>query len=253
MGWIGREIGHFFVGLMFLTRLPVPPGIEHHNGRLARSARYFPLIGVIIGLISGIVFFGASQFMPATLAAPLALAASLIVTGGLHEDGLADCCDGLGATRDRDRAMEIMRDSRLGTYGALGLFMSLALRVIALSTFTPIQGMIALVVCHAVSRSVMPPVLVSGEYARTHGLASGVAQGVSYVEAGFAVLISLLIAFTAGFGAGLTAFAAAFVAGGLMLIILIRRLGGYTGDGLGAIQQLAEIAVLITLVGFWVQ
>ena len=117
MNFIGREIGHFFVGVMFLTRLPVPRGLRQVDGRLARSARYFPLIGVLVGLIAGLTFYTASQFLSPFLAAGLAVMAGVITTGALHEDGLADCADGIWGGATRERALEIMRDSQIGTYG----------------------------------------------------------------------------------------------------------------------------------------
>ena len=251
MGFIGQEIGHFFVGLLFLTRLPAPGGLHHSEGRLARAARYFPLVGVLIGLIAGAVFAIADMALPSTIAAGLALTAGLFVTGALHEDGLADTCDGIGGALDPDEALEIMRDSRLGTYGAAGLIMSLGLRWLALAQFTGIDGMIALVVGHAVSRAMLPPVLTSGRYARTRGLASSVAGGVRGGEALVALLLAMILAMIAGPVAGLLAIAAAVVAAGAALMLVMRKLGGYTGDTLGAIQQVAEIAVLITLGAVW--
>lgn len=251
MSLIAREIGHFFVGIMFLTRLPVPSGLRHVEGRLARSARYFPLVGVLVGALTGVVFVVTSMLMPPLLAAGLTIMAGLLLTGALHEDGLADCADGLGGGTTREHALEIMRDSRLGTFGASALLMSVGLRWAALAGFAPQQGLIALVLCHTISRAMIPPVLVSGHYARSRGLASSVAEGVTGVEAGFAILIAFAVAMIAGPVAGLAGFAGAIIAGGLMLSFLIYRLGGYTGDGLGAIQQVAEIAILIVLASMW--
>ena len=237
MGFIGQEIGHFFVGLMFLTRLPAPGGLHHSEGRLARAARYFPLVGVLIGLISGVIFIVADAALSSAIAAGLALTAGLFVTGALHEDGMADTCDGIGGGTDPDKSLEIMRDSRLGTYGGAGLFMSLGLRWLALAQFAGVDGMIALVVAHAVSRAMLPPVLMSGRYARTRGLASSVAGGVRGGEALVAAILALIVAMIAGPVAGLLAIAVAVVAAGVTLVLIMRKLGGYTGDTLGAIQQ----------------
>ena len=251
MGLIGREIGHFFVGIMFLTRLPVPSGLRQVEGRLARSARYFPLVGVLIGVLTGMVFLIASQMLPSFICAGLAIVVGLLITGALHEDGLADTCDGLGGGATRERALEIMRDSRIGTYGACALICSIGIRGLTLSYFDAHSGLIALIVCHAVSRAVIPPVLVAGHYARSRGLASSVAGGVTGREAALAFFLACAVSLIAGPVAAVAAIAAAYFAGGVMLSILVRRIGGYTGDGLGAIQQLAEIAVLITLAGVW--
>ena len=247
---IGREIGHFLVGLMFMTRLPTPSGLIYSEGRLARASRYFPLVGVLVGLITGGVFFLASQYFAPTLSAFIAIIAGLFVTGALHEDGLADCCDGLGGGHTRERALEIMRDSRLGTYGTCALVGSIGLRTLALSEMGAYEGFIALIIAHGLSRGLIPLVLVSGKYARTRGLASSVADGVSAWESVLSVGLSALLLTLVGPVAGIATFAAAVLAGAFMLGILVRRLGGYTGDGLGAIQQVAEIASLIMLSAF---
>jgi adenosylcobinamide-GDP ribazoletransferase len=250
MGGIGREIGHFLVGVMFLTRLPVPVRLDHADGRLARAARYFPLVGLLIGAVVGGVFWCAALVLPGMIAAGIALAVGLLLTGALHEDGFADCCDGLGGGSTRERVLEIMRDSRLGTYGAAGLVFSIGLRWSALSALSPGQGFGALIVGHAVSRAMIPPVLASGRYARSEGLASHVA-GVGAVEVAVALALGLLVAMIVGPAAGLVAVCASAVGAALMFGLLLRRLGGYTGDGLGAVQQVAEIAILLTFAGLW--
>ncbi len=250
MGGIGREIGHFFVGTMFLTRLPVPVRLEHESDRLARAAKYFPLVGLLIGTIIGLVFWICSLLLPGGVAAGIALLAGLTLTGALHEDGFSDCCDGLGGGSTRERALEIMRDSRLGTYGAAGLVFSIGLRWSALSVLSPGQGFGALVVGHMVSRAMIPPVLASGNYARTEGLATSV-TGVTWGEAVIALVLGGCIAVAVGGFAGLTAIVFAVLAAATMVVLLFRRLGGYTGDGLGAVQQVAEIAALVAYAGYW--
>lgn len=244
---IGREIGHFLVGMMFLTQLPAPSTLAHSEGRLARAARYFPLVGVLVGLLSGGAFFLFSMYLDPLLSAVLAIGVGLFVSGALHEDGLADCADGLGGGHSRERALEIMRDSRIGTFGTCALVGSLCARGAALATFQPYDGLMILIVAHGLSRGLLPLVLVSGRYARTRGLASSVADGVTTFEAIISIAFSVLIAMLVGPVAGVAALAAAAVSSGIMLAILVRRLGGYTGDGLGAIQQVSEISVMVVL------
>ncbi|MEL6998192.1 MAG: adenosylcobinamide-GDP ribazoletransferase [Pseudomonadota bacterium] len=248
---IAREIGHFLVGVMFLTRLPVPSELHHVEGRLARAARYFPLVGILVGLITGGVFLLTMQILDPYLAAACAVTVGMLITGALHEDGLADTADGLGGGQTREHALEIMRDSRLGTYGACALFASIGFRILALGVLDPAEGFLALVIAHTVSRALIPTVLVSGAYARTRGLASSVAEGVGTVEIAFAIITAFVVSMIGGYVAGLASCAAAVVCGGIMLAILMRRLGGYTGDGLGAVQQVGEIAVLVVLSGLW--
>ncbi|MEO1490832.1 MAG: adenosylcobinamide-GDP ribazoletransferase [Pseudomonadota bacterium] len=250
MGAIGREIGHLLIGIIFLTRIPVPVALEYEETRLARAARYFPLVGLLIGGVTGAAFWLASQALPGVLAAGLALAFGVLLTGALHEDGFADCCDGLGGGSTRERALEIMRDSRIGAYGAAGLVFSIGLRWGALSVMTASHGASAILVGHAVSRGMIPPVLAFGRYARADGLARSAAD-VTRGEAAFAVATAVLIAMVLGPSLGLGALAAAIIAASVMVALLFRRLGGYTGDGLGAVQQVAEISVLIFLAAAW--
>ena len=246
MRLITQEIGHFLVALTFMTRIPGPRDLEHSEGRLARSARYFPLVGVIVGLIAGAVFFFASMLFTPLVSAGLALTASVMLTGALHEDGLADSSDGLGAITDREKALDIMKDSRIGTFGACALLFSIGLRWAALSALAGLDGLIALVMAHTISRALLVPVLRSGHRARTRGLASSIAGGVKGGEVLVALSLAFLVAMIAPVP-GLMAIAAAVVVAGLQLAFILRFLGGYTGDGLGAIQQMSEIAVLLTL------
>jgi adenosylcobinamide-GDP ribazoletransferase len=206
---------------------------------------------VLVGAAAAATLLIASAVLPVPLAAGLAVGAGVLVTGGLHEDGLADTADGLGGGATPERALEIMRDSRIGSYAGLALVFSVMLRWAALAGLAPADGALALVVAHGVSRAAIPPVLLAAPYARASGLASGLAGAVTRPEAAVAVLLGLATAMLAGPACGLAAFAAAAGAAGAMLAILLRRLGGYTGDGLGAVQQVAEIAVLLALAGCW--
>jgi adenosylcobinamide-GDP ribazoletransferase len=246
-----RQLGHLMVGLAFFTRLPVPVPPDPNGTRLARAAPWFPVVGLLVGGVAGATLIVAGALLPMPLAAGFAIGAGVLVTGALHEDGLADCCDGLGGGHDRKQALAIMRDSRIGTFAGIGLILSLGLRWAALAALAPTAGALALVVAHGLSRGMLAPVLAMAPYARSQGLASAVAGGVGGREAGIALLVSLGIAMLAGPACGLAVFAAAGLAAALMLAILMRRLGGYTGDGLGAVQQLAEIAALSILAGCW--
>jgi len=238
----------FKVALIFLTRLPVrgePPGRDG----LAASAPLLPVVGALIGAIAGgarVLAYEAG--LTSFLAATLALAALALVTGALHEDGLADTADGLGGGRTAERALEIMRDSRLGTFGALALIVVVLARVGALATLaTPAAVATALVAAAAVSRALMPLAMTLWPHARRDG--QGAMAGRPHrAQAGGALLIGLLLS-------GLVlppldALAACALAGALALALghlASRRLGGITGDVLGAVQQLGETAFLLAL------
>lgn len=246
-----REAALYLSAQQFLTRLPSPALIGWDDARLARSAKWFPVVGLMLGCVVGATWWATAQVVPATIAAGIALGLLLLLTGGLHEDGLADCCDGLGGGSTRERALEIMRDSRIGTYGGLGLIVSVGLRWSALSAFTPWQGFAALVIALAAGRAAMTMMLWSGVYARKEGAAASVAGGVTGREAVIAMAIAIFLGVAFGDMLGGVAVLVAFVLAQLWLMRLTAWLGGYTGDGLGAAEQIGQITVLIILAGVW--
>jgi adenosylcobinamide-GDP ribazoletransferase len=235
----------------FLTRLPLAGLSSAHTGLLARSMRAFPLVGIVVGLAGWAAFAVAAGLgLPSTIAALLALAATVLVTGALHEDGLADTADGLGGGEDRAGKLAIMRDSRSGAYGVLALVFSLALRAAALAVLTTPRAGAALVAAHAVSRAGLPIVMRWLAPARDDGLGASAGQPDDSAVGwclGIAVVVALLCL---GAVPGLAAVvvAAAAVAG--LARLAQRQIGGYTGDVLGAAQQVGEIAVLLTAAAF---
>lgn len=248
---LAREAALYLSAQQFLTRLPSPSWIGWDDDRLARAAKWFPVVGLMLGCVAGAVWWGAAQVLPATIAAGLALGVLMLLTGGLHEDGLADCCDGLGGGQTRERALEIMRDSRIGAYGGLGLIVSVGLRWSALTALDPWHGFAALVIALVAGRAAMTKMLWSGVYARKDGAAASGAGGVTGWEAFFAMFLAIAIG--VGFGGiiGGVAVMAAFVLAQIWLLHLNTRLGGYTGDGLGAAEQIGQIVVMIILAGVW--
>ena len=233
--------------LAFLTRFPVPEGVA--IGEFAAAVRWFPLVGALVGCACAAVYGYGAQVLPLPVAAGLAIVAGLLATGALHEDGLADAADGLGGGRTRERALEIMRDSRIGSYGALALVASVGLRWAALAQLSPGEGALALIVAHGVSRGLLAPVPLLAGYARPQGL-GGAMDGVRPADALAALTVTLVLPVALAGWAGLAGLVIAAVAAGAMLALLVRRLDGYTGDGLGAIQQVAEIAILVSFAGW---
>lgn len=237
------------VALLFLTRLPVQVDGAVTMRDLAAAVYAFPLVGAVIGLLAGLAYWIALQLnLPALPAALIAIVTMLLLTGALHEDGLADTADGLGG-RDRARALEIMADSRIGSFGALALMVSLLARLIALAPmWDPRQVAIVLVGAAMASRAVMPVVMLLQPSARGDGLAAAtgrpepvrvmlgcfLAIGATVMLLPLAVAVPALVA-----SAALSLLVAAWLG---------RRLGGCTGDTLGAVQQVAEIAFLFSIV-----
>jgi len=243
---IPRQWRLVLTAVQFLTRVPVPRWVGHGPAQLDQAMRYLPLVGIGVGLVGAAVLALAAAGLPQPVAALLSVVATLLLTGALHEDGLADTLDGLFGGATREDALRIMRDSRLGTYGAAGLALALGLKVAALSALPAAAP--ALVAGHAASRFFVVCVLARLSYARADGKATPVAGGVGVTELAVAGVCGLVPMLALGGRAVPALLLAAGLAWG-MARWFRRRLGGYTGDGLGAVQQMTELAIL--LVALW--
>jgi adenosylcobinamide-GDP ribazoletransferase len=240
-----NELRLVLVALQFLTRLPVR--LNGWDDRwLNQCVRYFPLVGALVGCLSGAVLWVALQLWPPGVAAALALMASAWLTGAFHEDGLADCFDALGGAVSRERALSIMKDSRIGSYGALALGLVTLLRWTALTSLAsqdPLTAVLALVAVHALARTAAVVVMVVLPYAgdAEHAKAKPLALQVGRWQ----LLVALLLCAPAlGWVPALLPVLLGVAA--VMVLWLRKRLGGYTGDTLGATEQLAEAALLLT-------
>jgi adenosylcobinamide-GDP ribazoletransferase len=238
----------------FLTRLPLASVSRRIAGEdllappsLASAAWAFPLVGVIVGVLGGIAYWiAAALALPALAAALIAIATTVLVTGALHEDGLADMVDGFGGGATPEEKLAIMRDSRSGAYASLALIFSIGLRAAAIADIGfPGEVFVALIAAHALARGLLPIALYRLQPARSDGLGAAAGRPETNIVL-IAGAIALVIAVLAiGLRAGLSAaIAAAVVAGGVGWLAQ-RQIGGHTGDVLGAIEQAAETAALL--------
>jgi len=245
------EMEHFRNAARFMTILPVrAAAVEIAPDWLTRCLKYSPLVGIGIGLVSGLVLLIATELWNETIAAILAVATSIALTGALHEDGFADTFDGFGGGFTAERRLAIMKDSRIGTYGALALGLNVALRIAGLAALTPWQGVAALIAAHAAARAapawVMTRLAYSGDvsamkvaYAESRPRVDELQLGLIFVLVAILPL-TLISASSVAFGALLGA------ASATLLALWARRLiGGYTGDVLGGIEQAFEIGFLL--------
>jgi adenosylcobinamide-GDP ribazoletransferase len=233
--------------LAFLTRLPVPAGPDP---RLDRAAAWFPVVGLVVGGIAAGVRALADQVLPPAPATLLAVAAAILVTGGLHEDGLADVADGLGAHTSRERRLEILKDPRVGTFGALALILAVGLVVTTVASLGTEHAARTLIAAHVLARWAILPISRALPPARPGGAGAllRVTTPVLIVATVLAVAAALVAATPGPGAAALAAAAVAVVAAG---VALRRGLGGVTGDGYGATAKLAELAVCATLAAWW--
>ena len=248
-----HELRLFCIALQFLTRLPVPRAVGFEPDWLNQSARHFPLVGFCVGAVAALVLLAAAQVFPPAVAALLSMAATLCLNGAFHEDGLADTFDALGGAVSRERALAIMKDSRIGSYGAVALVVVLGLKAATLTALPLAQAVLALLLAHTASRSaavlLIRTLAYAGDvdHAKAKPLARRVSAGGAAVALGWSVLISAVLVWTVS--AAWSAVAASLALGGLGALAcagwLRRRLGGYTGDGLGATQQITELLVLL--------
>jgi adenosylcobinamide-GDP ribazoletransferase len=252
-----HELRLFFTALQFLTRVPAPRWVGCEPAWLNQSARHFPAVGLCVGAASALVLVAGHALFGAAVAVGLAMAASVLITGAFHEDGFADTCDALGGAVGRERALEIMKDSRIGAYGAVGLVLMLGLKAAALVSMPLAVAVPALLLAHSASRAAavalmrVLPYAGDVEHAKAKPMAQRIATSgvlVAWMWVGLvaavlwwheprhtrAALASLLLAIAG------TAWCARW---------LRVRLGGYTGDALGATQQITEVLVLLGWLG----
>jgi|GraSoiStandDraft_43_1057313.scaffolds.fasta_scaffold13299_4 adenosylcobinamide-GDP ribazoletransferase len=232
----------------FLTRLPMPHPEGAKPSNFVRAHRMFPLVGAAIGGVVGLLCLTMRAIgLPDLAAAAIALGASAMLTGALHEDGLADVADGFGGGRDAAAKLEIMRDSRLGTYGALVLMVSFVIKVSALATLEDAFIVQSLVAAHALARGVLPFMSMRMEYARKDGLAVNAGRPdstTSAIAAALALAIALLsLPLIDAFYAAVLAAVCAIG----MERLAQWQIGGQTGDVLGGAEQIAETAILALL------
>ncbi len=250
--WRG-ELEYFLGAVRFFTRLPVPAWVGHSAEALNHSARYFPAVGLLVGAIGAAVYSLALHFWPQPVAVLLAMAATIYATGAFHEDGLSDAADGLGGGWEKLRILEIMKDSRVGSYGVVALWLGLSSKFVLLSSLDASLVPWALIAGHAVSRYCSTLLLATMDYVRedllskAKPLATRLSPGALAVATVFALVALPLCPWPQGLLACLLAGIAT-----LWLAAKFRRwLGGYTGDCLGTVQQTSEIAFYLGLLTTW--
>ena len=233
--------------LMLFTRLPVRAAHEAAPD-LSRSVWAYPVVGAVVGLI-GAALFGLAMFfgLPAAIAAVLAIAAMVLATGAFHEDGLADTADGFGGGATAERKLAIMRDSRIGTYGAIAIAISLLIRITALASLpSALTAATALVTLGALSRGAIVVLLATLPPARPDGMGAVAARPERPVVLAGSLLALLPLVFWPLPEAGFILIAAA-VATAIVWWLSRKQVGGYTGDVLGAGQQVSECACWIVV------
>ena len=235
------------VAFALLTRLPLPRLPDAAYADQARSGWAFGLVGLAVALIAGAVgLLAMGAGLPVGVAAGLVIATQMIVTGAMHEDGLADTADGLWGGWTRERRLEIMKDSAIGTYGVLSLIVVVGLRWSALSLLLA-HGIWPLIIAAMASRAVLPGIMSLMPHARSTGLSHSVGAPTAVIAA-LAALVGVLPALILGGPAALLPLIVALVGVVALCAIARAKIGGQTGDILGAAQQICETLILLGFV-----
>jgi adenosylcobinamide-GDP ribazoletransferase len=243
-----KELQVFLTAVMFFTRIPCPDWVDHSIEYLNKSSRYFSLIGIIVGGVGGAIFYGFNFIFPHSVSVLLSMLATIWVTGAFHEDGLADMFDGFGGGWTKEQILEIMKDSRIGTFGVAGLTGILALKFLSLNNLPSAQIPIILIAGHALSRFLASTLAVTHRYSRDE---SSKAKPVATEMSSLSVFVSAI------FGvAPLALFGNVWIIATVIPVLFVhlylgyffrRKIGGFTGDCSGAVQQLTEVTFYLSL------
>jgi len=258
-----RELEIFFTALRFYTRLPAPSWVGHNDEYLTKATRYLPVIGWVVGFISAIVFWGAAYLFSAPLGVLFSMVASILVTGAFHEDGLADVCDGFGGGWTKEKILAIMKDSRVGTYGVVGLILVLLAKFFSLQQLVDIcheQPLIIgllFVVAHSLSRYTAATFIFTHPYVRVSddSKVQPVVRIADKRNLTIATVLTLIPLLALILLSDKIVFLTLIIPLYLIKLYLGRYftswIGGYTGDCLGATQQISELLIYLSFILLW--
>ncbi|WP_432710558.1 adenosylcobinamide-GDP ribazoletransferase [Pedobacter sp.] len=251
-----NEIQVFFTALMFYTRIPCPSWVDHSEEYLNKASRYFPLMGWIVGTLASIIIYAGSLVFPPAVVVTLALGASVLLTGAFHEDGFADVCDGFGGGWTTEKILLIMKDSRLGTYGVVGILLLFALKTFTLIALLRLDLWFcihSLLLAHVGSRFTAITVMRSHEYAREDAtskvkpLAKKLSLTDFVISAIWVVPVFLLMPSWLMLGVCIPV----YLSKRYLAAYFQKWIGGYTGDCLGAVQQISFVVILLHALAIW--
>jgi len=238
-----NQLRIFLTAVQFYTRIPVPGWVGYSKVNLNRATAYFPLVGIIVGAFGGVVFWGADKILPGAVSVLLAMIATILLTGAFHEDAISDFCDGFGGGYSKEQILSIMKDSRIGTYGAIGLVMVLLSRFILLSSIDAVDFLKVFIAGNALSRLNAVGLIFSSQYVRSDESSKSKPVGERHNAMTFllALVFGLLPLFFIPMKAVLLIVPTLFVTLIVFRWYVGKMLGGYTGDVLGALQQISEL------------
>lgn len=248
-----KEFQIFLTAVMFFTRIPCPKWVDHNPEYLTKSAKYFSLVGIMVGGIGALVFYGASFLLSTEVSLLLSMVATIYTTGAFHEDGFADVCDGFGGGWTKEKILLIMKDSRLGTYGTIGLVLILVIKFSALREIPSSYIPITIIAGHSLSRFIATTLIYTHPYIRdtddskAKPAAKSITLGMAILSGIFGILP--LLFFRTPFI--LLAIIPCYLAKMYLGSMFNKWIGGQTGDCAGAVQQLCEVVFYLSMIGLW--
>ena len=258
-----REISIFFTALMYYTRIPCPDWVVYQESYLHQATRYLPIVGWIVGLSAGLLFLAGNFLFGAALGIILSMTGSILLTGAFHEDGFADACDGFGGGWTKERILEIMKDSRVGTYGVVGLILILSFKFFSLqqlvnsNSIQPFVLVLLFITAHALSRFMASTFIFTHAYVRLSkdSKVKPVAQSDGNHDLGIGAALAFIPLLALVFFSNKLSLLAIIIPLYLIKLYLGRYftkwIGGYTGDCLGAAQQVFEVIIYLTFILLW--
>ena len=246
---IEREFNLFLVALMFYSRIPVPKTTGYSDIILNRATRYFPAVGLLIGTLVALIFKLFNAVISTELSIILSMVAGIIITGAFHEDGFADVCDGFGGGYTKEQRLEIMKDSRIGTYGTIGLILILLLKFYLLKNLFVLSIPVSLLTSHGLSRFMPVLLILFSRYSRDDekSKVKPIGKKISAGGFGFALMMAILPLFLFKSVAVFLIIVPAVLISIALMKYFEQRIDGYTGDCLGATQQISEISIYLSL------
>ncbi|MFL1897345.1 adenosylcobinamide-GDP ribazoletransferase [Aquimarina sp. 2-A2] len=243
----------FLTAVMFFTRIPCPKWVDHHPDYLKKSSRYFSLVGILVGAIGAIVFIGASFLFSTEIALLISMFSTIYATGAFHEDGFADVCDGFGGGWTKEKILLIMKDSRLGTYGTIGILLILAIKFSALRELPSDQIPLLLIAGHSLSRFIATTLIFTHPYVRdtddskAKPAAKSMSANMLLISAVFGILPLLFFNQLWIF----TVILPMYLSKMFLAAKFKKWIGGQTGDCAGAVQQLSEVVFYLSVLVLW--
>jgi adenosylcobinamide-GDP ribazoletransferase len=260
-----KQLHIFFTALMFYTRIPCPKNIDHNPDYLNKASRYFPLIGWIVGGICFGVYYLASIVFSVEIALILSMIAGILTTGAFHEDGFADVCDGFGGGWTKEKILLIMKDSAIGAYGAIGLVLLFLLKFQGLYNLvskseivnlqSEIKNLLFFISAHSISRLAAISIVFTHQYSREDASSKSkpIAQNFTWKEVAGALFFGLLPLLLLSFynWQVMLALIPVFIVRFFLARYFQKWIDGYTGDCLGATQQVCEVIFYLSIIAIW--